>query len=425
MQIPVLPRDVAGSIITSAVSRMGWAVGAVTLVLTVPVLIETLSRRDRIDDLPVPLAMLGLMLIGICIVFGSGRPWSVFLFLAVAGAAAVVYDLALLIPDPRLFDEAFFLISRPAVALVTVGVTAVSPLIGVLWATLGYGVAWVVTVVVAAVADVPVRIGPGPSLVYGLAVVGYLTLAGIQIAQRRSLPDFDALEAETQRLALGEDLARKTTAAVHDTVLNDLSLVMNAPETLSRPARERLLEDLATLRSAEWLDSTNAILTGNSADMTLRNNIMRILSDFQWRGLNVHVTGFGGGIYRLEPDVANAVLGALRACFENVLRHSGVNTAELEIVYSDATVTLMVTDQGRGFDPQAVPDDRLGLRGSVMDRLRAIGGRVEVWTAPGEGTSVVMTAPAHEVTAARVDTPPEVDAETLAEPPAETAGHDQ
>ena len=251
MQIPVLPRDVAGRIITSAVSRMGWAVGAVTIVLAIPVLIETLARRDRIDDLPVPLAMLGLMLIGICIVFGSGAPvvglrsssrWP--------ASAAVVYDLALLLPDPRLLDEAVFLINRPAVALVTVGVTAVSPLIGVLWATLGYGVV---------VGGRPSWSRPSPTSpsvpgsarawCSALAVVGYLTLAGIQIAQRRSLPDFDD--------ARGRDAAarpRRGPGAQDDRgrarhrAQRPLARDERARRSSSQRARDRLLEDLATLR---------------------------------------------------------------------------------------------------------------------------------------------------------------------------------
>lgn len=394
MQIPVLPRDLAGRIITSSVSRMGWTVGAVTLALTIPVLIETLARRGRIDDLPVPLAMLGLMLIGIAFVFDSGRPWAVFLFLAMAGTASVVYDLALILPDPLFLDQAVFLISRPAVALVLVGVTAVSPLIGVLWATLGYGVSWMVTAVVSTVADVPVRPGVGPTMVYGVVLIGYLTLAGIQVAQRRALPDFDALQAETQRLALGEDLARKTTAMVHDTVLNDLALIINSPEHLGRRARDRLLEDLATLRSGDWLTSTATIQVGNRDDASLVNDLMRMINDFQWRGLSVHFTGPSRGAHRIDPDVAEALLGGIRACLENVVRHSGASTAELEVVYTESTVTVMVTDRGIGFDPRAVPADRLGLRTSVVERIEAVGGRVEIWSAPGEGTSVVMTTPA-------------------------------
>ena len=49
MRVRVLPRDLAGRIINGSVATMGWAVGAVTVVATIPVLIETLVMRDRAD----------------------------------------------------------------------------------------------------------------------------------------------------------------------------------------------------------------------------------------------------------------------------------------------------------------------------------------------------------------------------------------
>ncbi len=51
----------------------------------------------------------------------------------------------------------------------------------------------------------------------------------------------------------------------------------------------------------------------------------------------------------------------------------------------------MVHDEGRGFDPAAVPADRLGLSRSVQARLAEVGGRVRLVTAPGRGTRVMLT----------------------------------
>ena len=93
-------------------------------------------------------------------------------------------------------------------------------------------------------------------MVFLIASVGYLTFAAIQSAQRRRLPNFDELEAETLRLARGEDLAARTTAAVHDTVLNDLSIVLNTTDTLDERAIARLRDDLEQLRGAEWISQT-------------------------------------------------------------------------------------------------------------------------------------------------------------------------
>lgn len=397
MRIRVLPREVAARIITGTIAMMGWAVGAATIVLVIPVLIETLAMRGRIDELPVPLAMLLVCLVAIAAVARWRRREVVMIYLAVAGVASTVYEIALLRGDPTLLDDALFLVNRPTLALVAVGVSAVSATAGIVWVLVGYAVANGVTLVASVVAEVPFRPGWGPTMVLVIAIVGYLTFAAIQTAQRRRVPDFDVLEAETQKLARGEDLSRQTTAAVHDTLLNDLSIVLTSTGSLDERAVQRLLDDLDTLRGAAWLEQTADVRSADDQNATFRNDIMRLVSEFQWRGLTIHVTGSGTGVYRLAPQVATALTGAMRTSFENVLRHAGVGMAELELVYGQDAMTVMITDQGSGFDVDTVPADRLGLRGSLIERLESVGGSAKVWSSPGHGTSVLMSIPILEV----------------------------
>ncbi len=87
MRVRVLPREVASSIITSTVAMMGWGAGFYTLVLTVPLLIETMVQRDRAAELPGPLAMVAVLLAGILLVVRFPRPWVVAGYLLVGGAA--------------------------------------------------------------------------------------------------------------------------------------------------------------------------------------------------------------------------------------------------------------------------------------------------------------------------------------------------
>jgi signal transduction histidine kinase len=63
-------------------------------------------------------------------------------------------------------------------------------------------------------------------------------------------------------------------------------------------------------------------------------------------------------------------------------------------VFDDGTAcTVMVVDDGRGFDEQQTGSDRMGLRNSVRERIGRVGGDVQVWTSPGSGTSVMMSVP--------------------------------
>lgn len=396
MRVAVLPRDVSAKVITSALARSAGAVNAMSLALAVPMLIEFMATRGLILRPPVPLIIL-VVLVGLAILTAlRPTPAVAITFLVVGSVGAVLFQVILLAVYPPILDEGLYLLNRPAVALVLVGVTATTVRAGIAWVLGGFVLSNLVTVAVMIIAGVPFRPGYGPVFTLALMLVAYGALAAIQVSLRRRVPDFDALEAETRRGALEENMQVRVTAAVHDTLLNDLSLVMNAPDELDPRMTARLRQDLDTLTSAEWLSESSGVVRDDQ-DSLLRNQLMLLVSDMQWRGLTVHATGTGQGIYRLEEAVATVAVDVIRVCLENVLRHSGVTVAELDLVYGDDGVSIMITDQGAGFDPSMIAPDRLGLRTSVIERVELVGGTVKIWSTPGEGTSIVITLPISEV----------------------------
>lgn len=399
MRVAVLPREVAARVITGGIARSAWGVNAMNLVLTIPILIEVMVERGEATSLPGPIILLSLLVL---LAVGAAimpKPWVVVSFLILGSAGAVLYEVTLLSIDPGLLTSAFFVLNRPAISLVLVGVASSTWLTGLGWTLGGYLFSTGVSVAVAVITGLPIKTGWGPLLMLGLYVSAYLVLAAIQRSQRRLVPNFDQLEEETHRLSVEENMRSRVTAVVHDTLLNDLSLVMNAPDELDDRMRARLRADIATLTSAEWAREAAETTIIDDQDSDLRNQIMLMMSDLQWRGLTVHVTGSGSGIYRLAPEVATALIDSIRACLENVLRHSGANVAEVDLAYTDAELTVIVSDQGEGFDPAAIPADRLGVRFSVIDRIRTAGGTTKIWSAPGAGTSIMIRVPVLEILA--------------------------
>src|SRR5690606_8202612 len=86
-------------------------------------------------------------------------------------------------------------------------------------------------------------------------------------------------------------------------------------------------------------------------------------------------------------------------CLANVIKHSGVMKAEVAVYGSDSEVSVMIVDDGSGFEVNAVGPDRLGLRASVRRRIEAVGGTVQLWSTPGSGTSVLIRVPVADVEA--------------------------
>jgi signal transduction histidine kinase len=84
------------------------------------------------------------------------------------------------------------------------------------------------------------------------------------------------------------------------------------------------------------------------------------------------------------------------ACGEaltNAAKHSGAARVSLYVEVDAEAVTAYVRDQGVGFDPAAVPEDRRGIADSIRGRLQRHGGTVEVVSAPGNGTEVRLRLP--------------------------------
>jgi signal transduction histidine kinase len=72
----------------------------------------------------------------------------------------------------------------------------------------------------------------------------------------------------------------------------------------------------------------------------------------------------------------------------NAAKHSGAEKVDVYAEMADGQTEVFVRDRGRGFDLGEVPEDRLGVRNSIVDRMERHGGSAVIRTAPTEGTEV-------------------------------------
>ncbi|GAB3247996.1 hypothetical protein GCM10027456_19790 [Kineosporia babensis] len=90
----------------------------------------------------------------------------------------------------------------------------------------------------------------------------------------------------------------------------------------------------------------------------------------------------------VPPGPATAICDSVHEALANVARHAGVPEAQLSLQHDGRRVQVWITDAGRGFDPQQIPAQRRGISESISARMRRAGGRGEVVSAPGQGTTV-------------------------------------
>jgi len=94
----------------------------------------------------------------------------------------------------------------------------------------------------------------------------------------------------------------------------------------------------------------------------------------------------------ISSRTRHQLLLAVKEAVGNVLKHSGADEMVLALSVAGQTLTINITDNGRGFDPAALGAERNGLK-NMPERMAEIGGNFNLQTAPGKGTSITLTAP--------------------------------
>jgi signal transduction histidine kinase len=193
-----------------------------------------------------------------------------------------------------------------------------------------------------------------------------------------------ASDLTEERAARVRSQERADVAAhLHDSVLQTLALIQKHAED-SRA--------VATLARAQERD-LRAWLYGDSAaaETTLTGALRSAAADVEdTHGTPVEVVTVGDAAMTEE---ARPLVLAAREAMVNAAKHAG---AEKIDVYAETTadqVEVFVRDRGRGFDPGEVPEDRLGVRRSIVDRMQRHGGAASVRSAPGDGTEVRLSMP--------------------------------
>lgn len=94
---------------------------------------------------------------------------------------------------------------------------------------------------------------------------------------------------------------------------------------------------------------------------------------------------------QLPMDLRQSLYFVLKEALNNLLKHAGATTVEIQMKQQHGQLKVTITDNGRGFDPLQT-DNRTG-RQSMQQRAEAIGGQLHIDSVAGHGTNVWLTAP--------------------------------
>ena len=190
--------------------------------------------------------------------------------------------------------------------------------------------------------------------------------------------DLVAERAAREREAERADIA----AHLHDSVLQTLSLIRSRaddPQFVRQMARgqERELRD--------WL-YTDRPEEGDSVAQALRDVAAEVEDA---RGVPIDVVTAGDA----TPDErTSALIAATREALINAVKH-GAPPVSVYVEVGPGVSEVFVRDRGEGFDPEEIPGDRHGIRGSIYERMARHGGRATIRTGADRGTEVHLAMP--------------------------------
>jgi len=173
-------------------------------------------------------------------------------------------------------------------------------------------------------------------------------------------------------------LEDKTRLPAEDTqslqkLREDVRSALREVRQFSHNLRPAILDDLGLVTTLRWL---------------VRQQKMQLIeTDFRLIGSERQLSG----------DVELALFRIAQEALRNVARHSGATRAKVSLQFDATKVTLIVSDNGRGFH---VPADfaelarlgKLGLLG-IHERIQLLGGRVNIDSEVGKGTIIIVEVP--------------------------------
>ncbi len=211
-----------------------------------------------------------------------------------------------------------------------------------------------------------------------VVLAGVLLLAGPYLLRM-----WQDLTAERRERIRAQERA-EVAAHIHDSVLHTLTLILRHADDSKEVARLARAQE-RDLR--QWLYRSGEPKDASKPE-TLAESIRKVAAEVEdHHGVPVEVICVGDAPM---DEKLGAQLQAAREAMVNAAKYGGGEPVSVYAEVEGSTVWVFVRDRGPGFDLDAVPEDRMGVRGSIIGRMQRNGGHARVRPAPAGGTEVEL-----------------------------------
>jgi signal transduction histidine kinase len=212
----------------------------------------------------------------------------------------------------------------------------------------------------------------------------------------RNVRLIEELRASRQRIVAAQDEERRRLERnIHDGAqqqLVALAVKLRLAEALARkdPGKGADMVADARAETQDALENLRDLARGIYAPLLADKGLSAAL-EAQARKTPVPVTVGSDGVGRYPPEAEAAAYFCVLEALQNVTKYAKASRAVVRLAEEAGDLVFQVEDDGGGFDPGTTPPGS-GLQ-NMADRLEALGGNLEVRSAPGEGTTVLGRIP--------------------------------
>jgi len=246
----------------------------------------------------------------------------------------------------------------------------------------------------AAIVVVAYGLGAGHPADAWLLVVEAIVAAGLVAVVRGGARHADEIVAaglETERLIRAEDARRaderEQHRQLHDTILSTLTMV--AAGAFAEPSPALTAQAARDLHVLQGLADAPAVANGRAPLTELRPKLELAMASTEDLAVRLELAPV-----TVPSPVADQLVSCVGEALRNVRQHAGTGRAEVSVAGGTGWAVIKITDRGRGFNPDAIPESRRGIRESITGRMLAAGGRAAIASRPGAGTTVTVSWPA-------------------------------
>lgn len=192
---------------------------------------------------------------------------------------------------------------------------------------------------------------------------------------------------ESERTRLARELHDETGQAL-------TSILLGLKEVEQEFGEERLARTRELVRSAmdDVRRLTTALRPPALDDFGLQPALEHLIHQVAGRsGLNIQLhCSFVSGT--LNSDQETALYRIVQEALTNIVKHANARSVSIIVTTNQNTVRTVIEDDGNGFSTDTIRDGALGLIG-MKERMLLVGGRFEIDSSPGAGTSLVAELP--------------------------------